>query len=555
MTLRLASVTLLLATGLLGLTADSAEAPPFGADGGPEGDAVAADFGLPEVLREDDPTTDSSLMGSPTELLPERYLIRSVPWRAPDYRGQNESLGWESGVFKIPPELEKRVAFWRSIYTKYSTDQGVLHDLEDLTRVYESIDFAPAVKQNQVIMRLKMRERNRLLNEKRKQILSRLERLAKMRSEKDLRDADDRRYLALFTKDTPAVLFQPTQKKNLEALRAVIRSASAKRRVRFQLGQRDKFILGVYYSGRYLRAMENVFRKEKLPIELTRLPFVESSFNIQARSRVGASGVWQFMPRTAKPTMMVNRDVDERNDPLTATAAAARLLRSNFEQLGSWPLALTAYNHGAAGVQRAVRKAGSRDLAVIIDRYESRRFGFASSNFYACFLAALEVEQKAKAVFGDVKWSLEFDGREVDLKKPIAWRTVVDLYDGEAALAELQNPHLLRRVKEKGRTIPRGTFIRVPSARHEVAHEYALGQLSDETLRQKLAVTPIVPMRSGAVADQSRGDGGLSMAIGTISEAAMSLLPFLAPEQPAAPDGKVPTAPDDGPALPSSESR
>jgi membrane-bound lytic murein transglycosylase D len=80
--------------------------------------------------------------------------------------------------------------------------------------------------------------------------------------------------------------------------------------------------------------------------------------------------------------------VNSRTDVDVSTIAAAKLLRQNFEKTRSWPLALTAYNHGLNGVLRAVRITGSRDLCEIIERYNSPSFRFASSNFYAQFLAA-----------------------------------------------------------------------------------------------------------------------------------------------------------------------
>ncbi len=219
--------------------------------------------------------------------------------------------------------------------------------------------------------------------------------------------------------------------------------------------------------------------------------------------------------------MMVSREVDERNDPLTATAAAARLMKANFERLESWPLALTAYNHGASGLVRAIKKTGSRDLSVIIDKYESRRFGFASSNFYACFLAALEVEKQARDFFGDVKWSLEFDGEEIDLKKPLSWRLLVEFYDGESPLAELQNPHVTERVKRRNREIPRGTFVRVPASRAEIIRQHFAGQISESELRRKLAVVPIPRMKT---------DDSSSSKLGALTEAARALIPMLMPD-------------------------
>ena len=114
-------------------------------------------------------------------------------------------------------------------------------------------------------------------------------------------------------------------------------------------------------------------------------------FNLKARSKVGASGIWQFMPDTARNFIYVTPLVDERNSPYKATRAAAQLLLSNYRTLGSWPLAITAYNHGALGMARAVGQVHSDDMGEIIKRYESPSFGFASKNFYAEFLAASNI--------------------------------------------------------------------------------------------------------------------------------------------------------------------
>jgi membrane-bound lytic murein transglycosylase D len=504
--------------------AQSEAAPEFGADGGPEseGDLDIAPFGMPSVLREDDPATDPSDLDEAAEILPERYLIRSVPWRAPDFRKQDGSLGWSPSTFSAPPELKDRVAFWKLIYAKYTTDQGVLHDIDDVTVVYESVDFTSIMRDSKISSNAKARARTRHLEAARSRLQKRLEALSKIKKESDLMDARDRELLGYFTKLSPAQLFANPKaeetKSKLKAVKEKIARAAKKKRIRFQLGQRDKFILGVYYSGRYMRQMEKIFRSENLPIELTRLPFVESSFNIKARSRVGASGIWQFMPRTARPWMMVNRAVDERNDPLTATSAAARLMKSNFDRLGNWPLALTAYNHGASGLVRAIKKTGSRDLAVIIEKYESRRFGFASSNFYACFLAALEVEREARDLLGDVKWSLEFDGIEIDLKKPLPWRLLVEFYDGEAPLAELQNSHITDRTKKKSREIPKGTFVRVPATRADVIRKYFAGEMKEDELKRKLAIVPIPRMKAQESAPSK---------LEALTDAARAFLPFL----------------------------
>ena len=128
------------------------------------------------------------------------------------------------------------------------------------------------------------------------------------------------------------------------------RAAAGDDRLRTQTGVRERFREGVQSSRRYIKAMEEIFEREGVPVELTRLPLVESSFNLSATSKVGAAGIWQFMPATGRLyEMKVSNAVDERRDPLIATEAAARFLRSNYEKLGAWPLAITAYNHGPGG--------------------------------------------------------------------------------------------------------------------------------------------------------------------------------------------------------------
>ena len=80
------------------------------------------------------------------------------------------------------------------------------------------------------------------------------------------------------------------------------------------------------------------------------------------------------------------------------------LLEYNYSVLGTWPLALTAYNHGAGGISRAVRETGTTDIEKIVANYRGRRFGFASRNFYAQFLAVVHVENNARQYFGDVRY-------------------------------------------------------------------------------------------------------------------------------------------------------
>ena len=134
-----------------------------------------------------------------------------------------------------------------------------------------------------------------------------------------------------------------------------------------------------------------IFRQVGVPSVITRLAFVESMFNYKARSRAGAVGVWQFMPKTGKQFLVINRHIDERKSIYKSTRAAAKLLLINYRYLGSWPLAITAYNHGMGSMSKAVKKIGSSRIEDIIANYKGRSFGFASKNFYAEFLAAANI--------------------------------------------------------------------------------------------------------------------------------------------------------------------
>lgn len=162
--------------------------------------------------------------------------------------------------------------------------------------------------------------------------------------------------------------------------------------IRVQIGQKERFREGVVRSGAYLPEIKKIFRSHNLPEELAYLPHVESSFNPDAYSKVGASGLWQFTQSTGKQYMRIDQVIDERQDPFIASNAAAKFLQRNYTVLGSWPLALTAYNYGTSGMARAKKDKGSYEKIFL--EYQEGHFKFASRNFYPEFLAALRSARK-----------------------------------------------------------------------------------------------------------------------------------------------------------------
>ena len=118
--------------------------------------------------------------------------------------------------------------------------------------------------------------------------------------------------------------------------------------------------------------------------------------------------------------MRVDGVVDQRLDPYSATEAAANLMLYNYRLLGSWPLAVTAYNHGPGGLKRAEEELGTSNIAVIVKHYQGATFGFASRNFYVAFLAALEVDRNAEKYFGPLTHPPETESTVVTLPDYVA---------------------------------------------------------------------------------------------------------------------------------------
>jgi membrane-bound lytic murein transglycosylase D len=162
--------------------------------------------------------------------------------------------------------------------------------------------------------------------------------------------------------------------------------------------------------------------------------------------------------------MRVRYDVDERRDPIFSTHAAAKLLKSNFERLQSWPLAITAYNHGTQGMARAKRKYGD-DIARIIKNYKSRTFGFASRNFYAEFLAALHVSSNAKKYFPDVALAEPLHQVSVRFDNYVHISTVMKHFGMSRKEISKFNPSLRSPVISGQKRIPKGFVFKAPTNR------------------------------------------------------------------------------------------
>lgn len=146
-------------------------------------------------------------------------------------------------------------------------------------------------------------------------------------------------------------------------------------------------------SDYYFPMFEEALDKYNLPLEIKYLAIVESALRPTAESRVGATGLWQFMFSTGKMFGLdVNSYVDERSDPLKATEAACKYLRSLYKSLGDWDLALAAYNSGPGNVAKAIRRSGGRTNYWNIRNHLPRE----TAGYVPAFLATMYIFEYAE---------------------------------------------------------------------------------------------------------------------------------------------------------------
>jgi membrane-bound lytic murein transglycosylase D len=357
-------------------------------------------------------------------------------------------------LFPQPAELQPDVDFWIAVFSDISSDEGVLHDNRNLAVVYDRFDMPD---------NLSRRERNRRVDRRRDEIRAVLESLAT--GKRDNLTAEEERVLALWPEGVTN-----------ETL------AAATKRIRYQNGLRERFRRGLERAGQWRGYINEQFAAAGVPTELAALPHVESSYNPDARSHVGASGIWQFTRSTGRRFMRVDHVVDERNDPFAATRGAAGLLAYNYSLTGSWPMAITAYNHGLAGVRRAMARYGDDALVDILRNYDGRTFGFASRNFYVAFLAAKEIDQNPEKYFPGLVPESPPAYATVPLPAYVPAEDLSRVLGVSTQDIARYNPGLQATIWEGSKHVPRGYELRLPVDATPSALADVIANLPDDTL-------------------------------------------------------------------------
>jgi membrane-bound lytic murein transglycosylase D len=345
-------------------------------------------------------------------------------------------------LFPVAENLANNVNFWISVFGHYSEHEAILHDTRDLNIIYEVADFSNTSEDTLKSRRLKQRKVNKIKN-KYRDILRKLAHLKK--EELPNLTAEERRVYDLFKGQQNGSRFR-----------------LASYNIRAQFGLREEFMKGLVRSGMFIDEMQRIFREHGLPEELTCLPHVESSFNYKAYSKVGAAGMWQFTRKTGARFLKINYMIDDRIDPLRATEAAAKFLKNNYETLEAWPLAITAYNHGVNGMKRAKRVVGSSNFGIILQKYRSRTFKFASRNFYAEFIAAVHVRKNYRQYFGNIPIKPVWEFVYFELPQRVSIQKLMELFTVDVNTIKEYNPSIRRSAYSAGRRLPKGFTLRLP---------------------------------------------------------------------------------------------
>ncbi|MEN8212407.1 MAG: lytic transglycosylase domain-containing protein, partial [Thermodesulfobacteriota bacterium] len=337
--------------------------------------------------------------------------------------------------FPTYPAIKPNVEFWVDIFTKYSKSHGVIHDSRNLDIIYEIITLDDS---NTLRAHRKNRKKIKKVIKKYKDILLNLSDGKESFSKKDTKMVE-----ALFNNNA-----NPKDFKN------------AADRIRCQTGLKKVFKKGLERSGAVIDEFKKIFLSHGLPTDLIYLPCVESSYNFKAYSKFGAAGIWQFTHSTGRQYMKIGYVVDERRDPYISTDAAARLLKRNYASLKEWPMALTAYNHGLAGMQRAKRSKGSYEK--IVKYYHSRSFKFASRNFYSEFLAARIAAKNPEKYFTNIRYKKPAEFQVIKTKGYLSVKQLSDTLNIKIEKIKTLNPALRNPVFNGQKYIPKGYKLKLP---------------------------------------------------------------------------------------------
>lgn len=353
-----------------------------------------------------------------------------------------------SNQFKVPKYFLNAVRFWFGIYTQYNSSHVLVHDRKNLKLIYDVMDFSELTQSE-----LNKFVKNKLMNKYSEERIQYFKKVLLILSKN--RKTTDKSALKVLNLIKLAGIQIPKDHGKAQKF-----FKDLTENLRTQTGQQDMIYHGVLNSIPYFPFMESFARDFELPKEILAIPFLESSFNLSARSKVGASGIWQIMPIIEKKIISKDKRIDGRINPFLASIAAFHLLKQNYRILERWDLSVTAYNSGTKHMVKAEKVLGVNNpsLEHIFTHYEHPHLGFASKNFYAEFLALVHVLAYKNLLFplenikGPNFFSIKEENVRVFISKcPIVPSKTYDAMINISPNLEKLNNHLFDRTRLYGK--------------------------------------------------------------------------------------------------------
>lgn len=218
----------------------------------------------------------------------------------------------------------------------------------------------------------------------------------------------------------------------------------------FSQKDRERFQRFLDRGEPYREAVENILEENKVPADLYYLGLIESGFNFRAKSRVKASGVWQFMKPTGKMYGLgVDAYIDERRDPIQATEAAARYLRDLYREFNSWYLAMAAYNAGPGRIRGCIRRAGTDDFWELVERKKLPR---ETMEYIPKYLAARYIGENPELFAFYINEEKKYPNVElVKIPSPITFASIEKTVGMPEGTLTFVNPHYLKNFSHPGK--------------------------------------------------------------------------------------------------------
>nr|WP_294926935.1 LysM peptidoglycan-binding domain-containing protein [uncultured Flavobacterium sp.] len=207
----------------------------------------------------------------------------------------------------------------------------------------------------------------------------------------------------------------------------------------FLKNRRKSFSRLMALSEYYFPIFEDAFAKQNVPLEIKYLAVVESALNPKAVSKMGATGLWQFMYGTGKQyDLKIDSYIDERSDPLKATAAASEYMTKMYNVFGDWELVLASYNSGPGNVTKAIRRSGGKTKYWDIRNYLPKE----TQGYVPAFLATMYLFEfhKEHGINPERAVLKNFETDTIRIKNHMSFKQIADLLDMPQSQLELLNP-------------------------------------------------------------------------------------------------------------------